>query len=174
MRIHQTIAWGIVLLFMVTGARADDIAQQKAVEQPSAVEEEPKLVCFKSQCYQVEIADTCITRAKGLQLRESLPADRGMLFVFQSVEPRAIWMKDTLIPLDIIWLDEDRRVVAIEKNVPPCTQEPCAVYRPNAATRFVLEINAGQVQDLSLSLGSRMNFNWEPEPIHKGCQVRER
>jgi len=171
MKSYRAIVILFVMFFMAGVVRAEDISPAPEAQAESAGKTEPKQVCFNSQCYQVEIADTCITRAKGLQYRETLPEDRGMLFVFQSIGPRGFWMKDTPIPLDIIWLDDDKRVLAIEQNAPPCIRNPCPIYKPEVPTRFVLEVNAGQVEKLSLQLGDRLTFNWEPKPIFTRCQV---
>ena len=112
-------------------------------------------VCFSGQCFEVEIADQDEERIKGLQGREILPPDQGMLFVFERPDYYGFWMKKTLIPLDMIWLNEEFQVVHFEQSVPPCPQDVnrCPSYIPNEMARYVLEINAGLVQELGLSKG---------------------
>ena len=73
--------------------------------------------------------------------RESLDEKSGMLFVFPEDGRYGFWMKNTLIPLDIIWIDNDQRVVDIQ-TAQPCTAEPCPSYTPSGDARYVLEINA--------------------------------
>jgi len=95
---------------------------------------------------------------RGLQFRESLDKNKGMLFVFAESRRHAFWMKDTLIPLDIIWLDYARRVVYIAPNIPPCPQDPCPSYSPERDALYVLEINAGVAQQLGLKPGDLAEF----------------
>jgi hypothetical protein len=115
-------------------------------------------VCYNRVCYQVEIASTPETRTRGLQFRTEMARDHGMLFVFSENRPHAFWMKDTLIPLDMIWMDYGHRVVHIERNVPPCHSDPCPVYRPDQDATYVLELNAGQADRWGLKRGSRVEF----------------
>ena len=100
-------------------------------------------ICFKQTCIQVEIADTESERMKGLMFRKSLPEKSGMLFVFPVEDIYSFWMKNTLIPLDMIWLDKDYRVVHIKSFVPICVTDDCSVYDPGIKAKYVLEVNAG-------------------------------
>ncbi|MBI5149637.1 MAG: DUF192 domain-containing protein [Candidatus Omnitrophica bacterium] len=95
---------------------------------------------------------------RGLQFRRSLDPGSGMLFVFQKSEPYTFWMKDTLIPLDMIWIDSGRRIVHVEHNVPPCVADPCPRYPPGHEALYVLEINAGYAVRLGLQLGETAEF----------------
>lgn len=110
-------------------------------------------ICFKDSCYQVDVMDTLETRERGLMFREGLPPGRGMFFVFDRSGEYAFWMKNMTFPIDILWLNEDRVIVHIEENVPPCTQDPCAVYVPHARARYVLEIPAGDSRRQGISMG---------------------
>lgn len=116
-------------------------------------------VCFEQTCFSVETVSTPEQRSLGLMHRKSMDADKGMLFIFQQAQPYTFWMKNTLIPLDIIWLDHARRVVHIEKNVPPCEQDPCADYHPPASALYVLEINAGLTEKKNIRLGDTAQFD---------------
>ncbi|MBN1870125.1 MAG: DUF192 domain-containing protein [Candidatus Omnitrophica bacterium] len=78
---------------------------------------EIKRICFNGRCIKAEVARTPEARAQGLQGRDSMPYDEGMLFVFPSSNRQSFWMKDTYIPLDIIWMDSRKRVVFIIPNV---------------------------------------------------------
>ena len=115
-------------------------------------------VCFPDHCFKVEVVEKNEDRRRGLQFRKSLSEDAGMLFVFETSYPYSFWMKDTLIPLDMIWLDYARRVVHIESHVPPCRQDPCATYTPSSAALYVLEISAGQAEKMGLSLNAQAEF----------------
>ena len=116
-------------------------------------------VCFKDYCFNVEIADNNIDRMRGLQLRESLPDNMGMLFIFPESRIYSFWMKDTLIPLDIIWIDYDRRIVHIEHNVEPCRSPlKCPSYTPPKKALYVLEINAGKAEELGMLEGMSLDI----------------
>jgi uncharacterized membrane protein (UPF0127 family) len=97
-------------------------------------------------------------RAMGLMFRPSLPLERGLLFVFEDVDFHGIWMNNCRFPIDIVWLDEERRVVHVAESVPPCKTEPCPVYTPMKKAAYVVEINAGQARREKASLGSRLEF----------------
>ena len=109
--------------------------------------------------YAVEVADDNEERARGLMFRDELPADRGMLFVHDREEPLAYWMKNTKIPLDILYFDTQRRLVAQQRDVPPCTLgDGCPPYPSQAPARYVLELNAGQAEQLKLQVGDELRL----------------
>lgn len=105
-----------------------------------------------------ELAVSPAERERGLMFRDSLEQDQGMLFVFEEEDLYSFWMKNTLIPLDIIWLNSHRQIVHIEKNVPPCTEDPCPGYRPRQPALYVLELKAGQAEANNLQLYQRLSF----------------
>jgi uncharacterized membrane protein (UPF0127 family) len=107
----------------------------------------------------VEVADTNEARAKGLMFREHLATDRGMLFVFAEPAQWVFWMKNTKVPLDIIWLDKNKRIVDIAEDVPGCVQEPCLQYQPSKDATYVLEVPAGAVKRLKLTKGMPLTFS---------------
>ncbi|OGX38475.1 MAG: hypothetical protein A3G91_04245 [Omnitrophica WOR_2 bacterium RIFCSPLOWO2_12_FULL_50_9] len=115
-------------------------------------------VCFQGQCIAVEVVQKEEELRRGLQFRSFLESDAGMLFIFAANWKHSFWMKDTLIPLDIIWMDYARRVVHIERSVPPCPGEPCPTYTPLYDALYVLEINAGQARALGLRIGDQAEF----------------
>ena len=102
-------------------------------------------VTIKGTRFTVEVVDDDQSRAMGLMYRKSMADDAGMLFVFDDAQPRAFWMKNTLIPLDILYFDQNRRLVSISANTPPCknTTSRCPSYPSAKPTQYVLEINAG-------------------------------
>jgi len=106
----------------------------------------------------VELAITEAERAQGLMFREKIAVDQGMLFCFEMEELHAFWMKNTLIPLDMIWLDKDRRIVHIERNVPPCKTDPCPSYPPKRPGSYVLELGGGGADYYKLKLFDRLEF----------------
>lgn len=111
------------------------------------------------QRYQVELAQDDATRARGLMFRDEMPADHGMLFIHEREEPQAYWMKNTKIPLDILYFDNQRRLVSQQRDVPPCTLgDGCPPYPSKGAARYVLELNAGQASRLQLKDGAELTF----------------
>lgn len=110
--------------------------------------------------YQVEIAATGKAREKGLMNRDVLPAGHGMLFIHDQQEPQAYWMKNTRIPLDILYFDAERRLVSQKRNAPPCDAgDRCPPYPSTSDARFVLELNAGQAARLGLHNGATIEFS---------------
>jgi uncharacterized membrane protein (UPF0127 family) len=109
---------------------------------------------------QAELADTPQKRAKGLMYRETLARDRGMLFTFAEAQPWTFWMKNTRIPLDIVWMDGKKRIIHVERNVPVChrTDDGCPQYQPNENAMFVLELPAGMADTLKLQRGISLKF----------------
>jgi len=145
-----------------------ELSQPKVMEQEEAkifleklgVEsiieiEKEKSVCFAENCFFVEIADTPEKQTKGLMYRESLDENRGMLFIFDKQGNYSFWMKNTLIPLDIIWLNENKEVVFMENNARPC-KETCPSINPNQKAKYVLEINSGLANKINLKIGDKV------------------
>ena len=125
-------------------------------------------VCVKNTCFNVTVAGTPAERERGLMFVTELKPDAGMLFIFEQNGIYPFWMKNTLIPLDIIWLDEDKRVVYISANTPPCLPAEalaqaganynCPVFSPETEARYVLEVNAGAAERLQLQTGDTVIY----------------
>jgi len=115
-------------------------------------------VCFEEHCFQVELAKTETERSKGLMYRENLDKDKGMLFIFEKEGIYPFWMKNTLIPLDIIWIDGNDKIVFISQNVQPCKSLICPTVMPPVAAKYVLELNAGTCQDINLRVGDFLDI----------------
>lgn len=109
--------------------------------------------------YTVEIADDDQERARGLMFRDSLEEGHGMLFIHDREERQAYWMKNTRIPLDILYFDSALRLVTQQRNVPPCSAgDRCPPYPSNAPARYVLELNAGEARRLGLEDGAVLDL----------------
>jgi uncharacterized protein len=102
---------------------------------------------------EVEVVDTPETRATGLMHRESLDEDHGMLFVFDETQPVSMWMKNTLIPLDMLFLREDGTVATIARNARPFSLTPIPASEP---VRYVLELNGGAAHAYGVAVGDRL------------------
>ncbi len=113
------------------------------------------------QVFQLEIAITPEERARGLMGREHIPDDYAMLFVFPTESPRSFWMKGTLIPLDILFLDSDGVVVDVQTMTPQpgAADSELIVYRSAAPARYALEMNAGLAEALGVEPGAVVLFD---------------
>lgn len=90
--------------------------------------------------------------------RKNLAYNEGMLFLFEDEQRYSFWMKNTLIPLDIIWLDKHKEAVFIKQNALPCKEDLCPEIKPDRETKYVLELNAGVVLKMGLKVGDRVSF----------------
>lgn len=112
------------------------------------------------QRYKVEVADDDAERARGLMFRDQLAPGTGMIFLHDREEPQAYWMKNTRIALDILYFDNARKLVAQQRDVPPCSAgNACPSYPSNAPARYVLELNAGEAAKLKLQNGAELKFS---------------
>jgi hypothetical protein len=116
-------------------------------------------VCFNESCFKVELAISNEQKIKGLMNRKSMANDYGMLFVYDNSGIYNFWMKDTLIPLDIIWINENREAVFIKENAEPCMEGVCAAINPGVESKYVLELNAGSAKKIGLNLSNKLDIN---------------
>ena len=109
--------------------------------------------------FTVEIANTPETWEHGLMERAALAPNAGMLFVFPDVVSRTFWMMNTLIPLDMLFIDADHRVVNIQENAMPCAApRRCPTYHSTAPAKYVLEIPGGRARALGMQAGDHVHF----------------
>lgn len=110
---------------------------------------------------QLEVARTPYEQAMGLMFRTNLPKSRGMLFIFEPPQPTQFWMKNTLIPLDMVFL-RNGEIQEIIPNVPPCTSDPCPSYGPNndILIDMVIELPAGRAEELGLRVRDAVNLKF--------------
>ncbi len=126
---------------------------------PTAVAEAgPRAEMPSGAVYRLELARTPEEHALGLMFRESLPDRAGMLFLFDTAEPHHFWMKNTMIPLDMIWMDESGKVLFISANTPPCKADPCLTYGPDGPARQVLEIAGGMAAKEKVRVGEQLKL----------------
>ncbi len=112
----------------------------------------------RSVTFLSEVADSTVKRMKGLMFRDELAPDRGMLFVFKQPEKKSFWMRYTRIPLDIIFIDQDKRIVNI-REAEPCRSTPCPRYPSRGRVRYVLEINRGLSDTYGFRPGTSVDFS---------------
>jgi uncharacterized protein len=103
----------------------------------------------------VEIAENEAEQAKGLMYRPYMPDSVGMLFIFQNVQPQSFWMKNTHIPLDIIYVDSNKKIVSIQKNTRPYSEESLPSY---GDVQYVVEVNAGYTDLHGIKVGDSIQF----------------
>jgi len=104
----------------------------------------------------LEIADDDEERRLGLMNRTELSLDDGMLFVFPDEQPRRFWMKDTLIPLDILYLDSTLTVVSLVEGMRPCTGDPCSTYPSVKPASYALELQEGAIESYGVMVGDTL------------------
>ena len=109
----------------------------------------------------MEIADTEEKQMVGLMYRKSIPDDFGMLFVDSEEGPHSMWMKNTLVHLDLIFLNRGRQVVDMYINVPPCEKDPCVSYPSRVPAQYVLELRGKRAGELGLKIGDTLYFTLE-------------
>lgn len=108
---------------------------------------------------QAEIADTEAKQLRGLMFRDSLPKDAGMLFVFPKEGRHSIWMMNTSIPLDIVWMDREKKVIKVEEGARPCgALLICKTYSAGADDMYILEVNAGYAKRHGIKPGTKASF----------------
>ena len=118
----------------------------------------PRATMPSGAVYRLELALTPEDQAQGLMFRESLPPNSGMLFVFPTDEPHHFWMKNTMIPLDMIWMDASGRVLFVSADTPPCRADPCPTYGPDGPARQVLEIAGGMAAKEKIAVGATLKL----------------
>lgn len=119
--------------------------------------------CIKDHCFDSRIADNSFQRAKGLMGETNLPKDEAMLFIFPYKGKPGFWMKNTKIPLDILFINDDDIIVYSVKNAQPCYVEDCPIYKTTRYASKVLEINAGLSKQLGIKVGDKVMYYMEDE-----------
>jgi uncharacterized membrane protein (UPF0127 family) len=119
----------ILSLLVVKTAIANDIIFKK------------ERLILNGEEYLLEIARSAKQRRQGLMFRDHLDKRHGMLFIYPRTGDHRIWMKNTLIPLTVIWLDKNNIVIGVKKLL-PCTSDPCPIYGESKPSKYVLELNS--------------------------------
>jgi hypothetical protein len=168
MRTAISNTFGSLVMIAVTLVGCSEPAhsppKSRVSQQPAAtpVVELPRAVLADGTVITLELALTPDELATGLMFRASLPADRGMLLLFGVERYASIWMKNTLMDLDLIFLDDNGAVVDVITGVPPCADEPCPTYSPAAPARAVLEMAAGGAESYGITAGDQLTFDRVP------------
>ena len=165
----------ILILIIVIGSMVIFVnPAMKPVRKPAEVSEEqpttpPKPVFRKDgelrflegksskviTAIDIEIADDDAERAQGLMYRDTMDENNGMLFLMEIQEPQSFWMKNTILSLDIIYADADKRIVSISKNCKPQSLDPILSVEP---AMYVVEVNAGYTDKFGIKDGDLISF----------------
>jgi len=159
-RANRVVLAGIVAGILI---RVANIPRQEAQILPVTAQ-----VQIGQETISLEVAKTPEQRSRGLMYRTELALDRGMLFLFETTEPLSFWMKNTLIPLNIVFL-KDGEVKQIATAV-PCYTDPCPVYSSQTPVNQVLELPVGKTRELGIKVGDRMSFQ-EVSQSNRGKQI---
>ena len=148
---------------LVTGCKEKPEAQPQDIAEPISFTKEAEAYLTKPsgdtvQFLHLEIADDDYQRETGLMYRESMQQDQGMLFIFENEQPRGFYMKNTNIPLDLIFLNAENKIVSISKNAKPKSLETIPSEVP---AQYVLEVNAGLSDQWDLQVGDSLILNRE-------------
>ena len=138
----RLLIWSLFLALALTGARAEPALETLGIVTATGEHD-----------FKVEVVDTPKARARGLKFRKSRPADHGMLFEFKAEGPVSMWMKNTYIPLDMVFIGRDGRVVGVAADAEPFSERIIASPEPAYA---VLELNAGAARRISLAPGDQV------------------
>ena len=140
---------GAALALAAAGARRGRRRRGRTAPRTCSTCATPTASCASS----VEVMDDAGERAQGLMFRESLPRFSGMLFVYETPQPVAFWMRNTLIPLDMLFFDGAGRLTRIKSNAAPHDETPIV---GGDDVRYVLEINGGLAAELGIDLGAEL------------------
>ncbi len=139
----------------VQNFQTNTLSKQIAIEI-SSNEKKPILTSFGTTTILLNLAVTNFEKERGLGGNFFLSNSNGMLFVYDRVGYPAIWMKNMIFPIDIIWLNSDFRIVDVEKNISPITY-PTA-FRPDLPAQYVLEVNAGFFDLHNIQIGDTLKL----------------
>ncbi|HYI09334.1 MAG TPA: DUF192 domain-containing protein [Thermoanaerobaculia bacterium] len=137
-------------------------SEPASTSAPAAAAAGPRVIFPDGFVVSVEVVADDESRAQGLMWRDQLRPGTGMLFVFPADDVFSFWMKNTLIPLDMIWIDSSQRVAGVIFNVPPCKVENCPSYSPNVTARYILEVAGGVAEAHGLKVGDQLRFEALP------------
>ena len=113
---------------------------------------------FQNYSFRVEVAQNSWQRARGLMFKKQMKENEGMLFVFSKPGLYNFWMKNVKFPLDLIWIDSEKKIVDLKLEQEPCLGDICPAIKPRAKAQYVLELKGGMATKAGMSLGSLLQF----------------
>jgi len=148
----QSVFLAIILISLLTGSALLFETDKSKMKQERVVFPELGLQ------FEVDVAETEKQRRVGLMYTSLLATNRGMLFIFEQEQIQKVWMKNTLIALDVVFISENDQVVSIIQGMTPCMKEPCEIYSSDSKARYMLELNAGIVKGKGIKVGKKVIF----------------
>jgi len=163
--IYILITSGIFFIILITSYHYNHTSTISIPTVPSCqqsnIKLQEKLITITTNnnnvVFTVEIADNTDSRRTGLMCRETLKDDKGMLFIFDDSQIRSFWMKNTLIPLDIIFIDENFNIINIYHNTTPLLEN--IFYTSDSPAKYVLELNGGVAEVYNFDSSSKLIIN---------------
>ncbi|MBL8239274.1 MAG: DUF192 domain-containing protein [Bryobacterales bacterium] len=147
--------WVLVVLTLLAGC----VNQNKTATLEDLYTRDVKLP--DGSKFRAEVVTSKFDMSRGMMFRDKLDSDRGMLFIHGEPGLFPYWMYQVRIPLDLIWMDQNRLITQIVPNAEPCKSESaakCPQYGGSRRSLFVLELNAGMAEKHKLKLGDRLDF----------------
>lgn len=144
----------LILILTVAGLAGYDDTYPETLEKRINIYNKENVVVQ----VEVEVADTPEERMRGLMFRKILGQKEGMFFVFPQEGFKGFWMKNTYIPLDIIFISEDLKVSSIVKDARPCRSDRCTTYKSEHPAKYVLEVNSGFADQYGIVEGMRIEI----------------
>jgi len=167
-KIGILISIGVILVisYLAVNEFVDLNPQEPVDEQIIEITFETTKIKIDDITILVQLADTPETSQFGLQFQEKLPYDEGMLFDFGNSRNIGMWMPNMTFSLDMIFFDEDGKVVTIAENVPPCVpDENCPAINSKSKARYVLEVTSGFVDQFNITSNSQLDLSSLPGTI---------
>ncbi len=156
----QEIFFLILGILLVVWAFTEVLGQKapSTYQEVNMVEEgDTSLLRIGEYQLAVEVADTPAEREQGLSNHVPLAEGHGMFFIFDTPGQYGFWMKEMLFPLDIVWIDENGKVIGVERNILPETY-PNQIFMPKSPIKYVLEINSGEALRFGIDIGTSAAF----------------
>ena len=156
MRVFRSLTFVFALALtsaIIIAGSGESQAQGAAQTQPTTTEPLEIVTASGRHVFAIEVMRTDEERARGLMFRRFMPADRGMLFDFKTEQPVLMWMKNTYIPLDMIFISRNGTVTSVAANTEPMSERTISSGPPAFA---VLEVNAGVAAKIGLKPGDRV------------------
>lgn len=161
MYFKNTIVCSCAIICITFGTSSCKEDKKSITQTEISFKKEGELTFLKSSSdsitakLNIEIADTDYEIQTGLMYRNSMQPNQGMLFVFDDVREHSFYMKNTRIPLDLIYIDENKKIVSFQKNAKPFDETPLPSSVP---VKYVLEVNAGTIDNLSIAIGDHIDY----------------
>ena len=149
----KRIFLSVVLFFGIIALLTYVSFQKTTVSQPVAADR----VTIGNAIFTVVIADTDAERTLGLSGRTTLDPDTGLLFIFENPSRAGIWMKDMNIPIDILWFDQDLKLISVKENATPASYPD--IFYPTKNALYVLEVPTGTIRSHNISIGQQATFS---------------